>query len=83
MEVYLIDIETQEIKCTYSNIIAWDANFVEFMEHDSRTKTYCDIETEYFSDKEPVDENFETEYSSDTNSDSGSEDAENSKSRQQ
>jgi len=60
MEVYLIDRETNEIKDTYTNVDRWAENFVEFTTNGYRSKIYCDIETEYFSDKEPeVAENLE------------------------
>ena len=61
MTVYLIDIETNEVKTTYDNVIEWGFNFVEYMNGGYRAKTYCDTETEYFSDKYEEVDNTDTD----------------------
>ena len=57
MVVYLINRETNEVICKYSNVIAWDENFVEYLDGESRNKSYCDVITEYFTDIDPAKEN--------------------------
>lgn len=52
MEVYLIDIETDKVINTYTNIIGFGYNWVEF-ENNGRCKLYCDPETEFFTDTLP------------------------------
>lgn len=53
MEIYLIDRETNEIKGVYTNVDKWSVNFVEFTNNGFKTKIYCDIETEYFTNEKP------------------------------
>lgn len=53
MKIYLINKEDNEIKNTYTNVDAWSVHFVEFTNNGLKTKIYCDIETEYFTDKIP------------------------------
>lgn len=50
MTIYLVDLQTQEIKETFENVIRWSANFVEY-NNNGRGKRYCDENTEYFTDK--------------------------------
>lgn len=50
MEIYLIDRETNKIKSTYTNVIKWGADFVEFTNNGLRAKIYCNAEIEYFTD---------------------------------
>lgn len=52
MEVYLIDIETNEVKQTYKNVIKFGYDWVEF-DNGGRCKIYCNPETEYFTDTKP------------------------------
>lgn len=49
MEVYLIDIKTNEVKQTYKNVIRFGYNYVEF-DNGGRCKLYCDPEKEFFTD---------------------------------
>lgn len=56
MEVYLIDRETNEIIDTYTNIIGWAENFVEFKKGKFRSKFYCDVEKEYFTNEKQTEE---------------------------
>ena len=49
MTIYLISRETGELLATYENVTRWAENFVEY-NNGGRAKTYCDIETEYFTD---------------------------------
>lgn len=51
MEIYLIDKETNEVKAIYNNVINWRANFIIYNNNGNIGKTYCDAQTEYFSDK--------------------------------
>lgn len=51
MNIYLIDRETNEIKDTYTNVNNWAEDFVEFATNGLRSKIYCNVETEYFSDE--------------------------------
>ena len=46
--VYLINKETNETIQTFQNVIAWDYNFVEYMNGKYRAKMYCG-ENEYFT----------------------------------
>lgn len=57
MEVYLIDFKTNEVKQTFTNVIKFGYNWVEF-DNGGRCKLYCDVETEYFTDAklEEIDE---------------------------
>ena len=64
MTIYLINKETGETSNTYTNVISWGKNFVEFMNGKYRGKVYCNEETEYFSDSIPEvvnEENVELE----------------------
>lgn len=59
MKIYLINRETNEIIDTYENVYNWAENFVEFTNGRFDAKHYCNIETEYFTDKEVVETNKE------------------------
>lgn len=48
MIVYLIDIESGEVKQTYTNVISFSHNYVEF-DNNGRCKIYCNPEIEFFS----------------------------------
>ena len=50
MKVYLIDRHKEEIKQTYDGVISWRADFVEYLNRGCRSKIYCDLNTEYFTD---------------------------------
>ena len=54
--VYLINKETNEVINTYTNVIRWGYDFVEY-DNNGKGKIYCNTETEYFTDEEP--ENIE------------------------
>lgn len=60
MSIYLIDRETNEIINTYTNIVSWAENFVECKNNNLRSKIYCDTQTEYFTDIEPIVETDES-----------------------
>lgn len=47
--IYLINAETKEVVNTYSNVITWGSNFVEYGQGDFRAKIYCN-DNEYFTD---------------------------------
>ena len=49
-KVYLIDLQTQEVKETFENVIMWGSNFVEY-DNNGRCKKYCDETQEYFTDE--------------------------------
>ena len=57
MVVYLKNKETSEVINTYTNVIRWGYDFVEYNNNGYRGKTYCNTETEYFTDETP--ENME------------------------
>ena len=48
MKIYLVSLETNEILATYTNVIRWSYNFVEY-NNSGRCKIYCDTEKEYFT----------------------------------
>ena len=49
MEIFLINKNTKEVKNTYTNVINWGPNFVEFYNGNFRGKIYCNND-EYFTD---------------------------------
>lgn len=49
--IYLIDNETKETIQSYSNVINWGYDFIEY-NNGGRCKIYCDSEKEHFSDCE-------------------------------
>lgn len=51
MTVYLIDVKTSEVKNTYTNVINFGYDWVEF-DNNGRCKLYCDPETEFFTKSE-------------------------------
>ena len=53
--IYLKNKETNEIINTFTNVIEWSDNFVEYEDY-GRCKIYCDTETEYFTDQEETPE---------------------------
>lgn len=52
MIIYLKNKETNEIIDKYQNINNWDYSFIEYYNGEV-CKIYCDVETEYFTDKAP------------------------------
>ena len=51
MKIYLINKETNEVLNTYENVISWDSTYVEFRNGKYRSKHYCNVEIEYYTDK--------------------------------
>lgn len=51
MVIYLKNKETNEVINTYTNVIRWNVDFVEY-DNGGRGKTYCNTDIEYFTDKE-------------------------------
>ena len=56
MTIYLKNKETNEVINTYTNVIRWSVDFVEY-DNGGRGKIYCNTEIEYFTDETP--ENME------------------------
>lgn len=56
MEIYLIDVETNEVKQTFKDVKSWSENYVLYDNGGYLGKIYCDTSTEYFTDKEVIDE---------------------------
>lgn len=56
MEAYLIDKETNEVKQTFSNVLSFRENYVEYLNNGCRGKIYCDTEIEYISEAMPNNE---------------------------
>ena len=50
MVIYLINKLTNSVVEVFDNVKSWGENFVEFTTNGLRSKIYCDIETEYFTD---------------------------------
>lgn len=53
MEAYLIDKETNEVKQTFTNVLNFGENYVEYLNNGCRGKIYCDTQTEYISETMP------------------------------
>lgn len=58
--IYLKDRNTNEIKETYDNVIAWGDDFVEYYNNGNRAKFYCG-DDEYFTDADKLNEELENE----------------------
>ena len=52
MVVYLVSMETNEVINTYTTVINFGYNWVEF-DNNGRCKLYCDGENEFFTDTKP------------------------------
>lgn len=50
MEVYLIDKETNEVKQTFTNVVSFREDYVEYLNNGCRGKIYFNTEIEYISD---------------------------------
>ena len=61
MTIYLKNKETNEVINTYTNVIRWSVDFVEYSTNGYRGKTYCNTETEYFTDEYTEEENISEE----------------------
>lgn len=53
MEVYLIDKETDKVKQTFTNVLNFRENYVEYLNSGCRGKIYFDTEIEYISETMP------------------------------
>lgn len=56
MTVYLIDKITSEVLQTFTDVLSFDDDYVEYLNNGCRGKTYCDVETEFISDVLPESE---------------------------
>ena len=53
MVIYLVKNKTNELICTFENVIKWENNFVEYKNGIYKSKVYCNLDEEYFTDQLP------------------------------